>query len=107
MESCKLQGLVTGRGRGMESERSGRHTLMASTLVATLFLWTLTAITRYMDSYRRFRKDMRMLEASFGTMQYTIHTQQIIRACKSYYTCNHIIDTHYTCDHSGVQTLQS
>ena len=40
MESCKLQGLVTGRGRGMESERSGRHTLMASTLVATFFLFT-------------------------------------------------------------------
>ena len=73
MESCKLQGLVTERGRGMESERSGRHTLMASTLVATLFLWTLTAITRYMDSYRRFRKDMRMLEASFGRANHTIH----------------------------------
>ena len=39
MESCKPQGLATGRGRGMESGRSGRPTLMASTLVATFFLY--------------------------------------------------------------------
>ena len=57
MESCKPQGLATGRGRGMESGRSGRPTLMASTLVATFFLYASdcrhikSLITRYMDSY--------------------------------------------------------
>ena len=39
----------------MESEKSGRHTLMASTLVATFFFLTADtsehSITRYMDSY--------------------------------------------------------